>query len=351
MSVYKRNGKWVSRFQFNNAKHWTPGGPWETKTAAKEAERRHRDRLRSRRTDETCASWAERWLAEWPRPQEATRRQYADAARRFAAEFGPTPLGEVERLSARTWALSQPRQISRIIGTLFEDARNIGIVETNPFSNLRLPVADRTERIEPPSMEEYAQLLEACTVLGGYGPEFRAMIQFSAWTGVRAGELHALRWIDVGRDTVRIVGARKRDGSIGKPKNGRERTIAYVPPARVLDVVPERGDPFVFHTPRGVPLNQGSHHYSWRAVRAASGLDRMRWHDLRHFAATQLLELGLDHFAVSVQLGHTDGGALVMERYGHPSEDAARKRLIAAFDLDPEATGRSTGRWEAASGL
>lgn len=341
MSVYRRNGKWVSRFQFNGKKHWTKGGPWETKKQALEAERRYRDRLNARRSDETCASWADRWLEEFPRPQEATRRQYADAAKRFAKEFGPTPLNEVERLSARTWALSEPRQISRIVGTMFEDARNVGLVESNPFSNLRLTTSQRTEQITPPSMDDYGRLLKATTALDGYGPEFKAMIQFSAWTGVRAGELHALRWIDVGTDTVRIVGARKRDGTIGKPKNGRVRTIAFLPPARVLDDVPPKGDPFVFHTPRGRPLVQGSHHYSWRVVRAKAGLDGMRWHDLRHFAATQLLDLGLDHFAVSVQLGHTDGGALVMERYGHPSEDAARARLLAAFTLDKEESGHS----------
>jgi integrase len=191
-----------------------------------------------------------------------------------------------------------------------------------------------------------------CTVLGGYAKEFRAMIQFSAWTGVRAGELHALRWEDIGRETIRIRGARKRDGSIGKPKNGREREIAYLPPARVLSDFERRPDPFVFHSPRGNPLVQGSHHYAWRTVRAASQLQiereaadlpNVRWHDLRHFCATQLLELGLDHFAVSVQLGHEDGGALVMARYGHPSKDAARQRLLRAFALESRETGSEIG--------
>jgi hypothetical protein len=57
----------------------------------------------------------------------------------------------------------------------------------------------------------------------------------------------------------------------------------------------------------------GSHFYAWREVRAQAGLRHVRWHDWRHFCTTQLLELGIDHFAVSIQLGHTDGGALVME--------------------------------------
>lgn len=129
--------------------------------------------------------------------------------------------------------MSVPRNVPRVVGIMYEDARNVGLVEINPFSNLRLPASERTEEVHPPSLEEYWQLLEACTVLGGYSREFRAMIQFSAWTGVRAGELHALRWEDVGSETIRIRGARKSDGEIGRPKNGKEREIAFVEPARV----------------------------------------------------------------------------------------------------------------------
>ena len=348
MSAFKRNGQWVAKFQLRGEQHWVPGGPWATRRQGLEAERRYRDRLEARRTDETCASFAERWLVEWPRPEPSTRQLYAQAARRFAAEFGPTPLGEVERLSARTWALGVPRNLSKIIGTMYEDARNVGIVEANPFSNLRLPVTEKTEEIHPPTLDEYRRLLDACGVLGGYGPEFRAAIQFAAWTGIRAGELHALQWDDVDGDYLWVRRSRKTDGSIGSPKNGRERKIALLPPAQVLDDVPRRLDAFVFHTARGEPLQKGNHHYYWRTVRAASGirqersehgLQDIRWHDLRHFCATQLLEMGLDHFAVSVQLGHEDGGALAMSRYGHPSKEAARERLLAAFRLSSIETG------------
>ena len=46
----------------------------------------------------------------------------------------------------------------------------------------------------------------------------------------------------------------------------------------------------------------------------------MAFYELRHFCATHLLELGVSHADVAVQLGHTDGGALVMSTYGHPSD-------------------------------
>jgi hypothetical protein len=38
----------------------------------------------------------------------------------------------------------------------------------------------------------------------------------------------------------------------------------------------------------------------------------------------------------SCRLGHTDGGQLVMELYGHPSEAGARARVIAAWDAEVE---------------
>jgi hypothetical protein len=49
-----------------------------------------------------------------------------------------------------------------------------------------------------------------------------------------------------------------------------------------------------------------------------------------------LLERGMTPWDVAVQLGHTDKGALVMSLYGHPSEVAARKRLLGAWDDDNE---------------
>jgi integrase len=345
MSAIRVEGRgWVSKFQYRKKQHWTPGGPWQTKRQAQEAERRYRDRLELRQAEETCASWAERWLEEFPRPEASTRRSYAYAMKRMTQDFGPTPLGAVDRLTACTWALGIPRNISRIVGIAYEDARNFGLVESNPFSNLRLPQTERTREVHVPTMDDYRALLEATTVLGGYGPEFRAMIQLSGWTGLRAGELHALRWSDLDGDHIHVRRARKRDGTIGKPKNGSERTIAYLPPAQVLEPIPRRpDDDYIFHSARGKPLVQGSHHYAWRTVRAAAGLVETRWHDLRHFCATQLLELRLSHFDVSVQLGHEDGGALVMARYGHPSKDAARRRLLDAFRFDAPETGSKTG--------
>lgn len=342
MTLIRRGGKWSAKFTRNGKQVWVPGGPWERKADAKAAEQRHRDFIANRRSETTCEAFAQRWLVDWARPEGSTRKQYAYAAQRFADHFGQTPLEGIDRPAAYTWALTVPRRVSQVVRTMFGDAYNVGLVKENPFANLRLPATEREQEITAPTMAEYRELLKACTVLGGYGPEFKAMIQFAAWTGLRQGELFGLHWDDIEGDEIHIQRSRKLDGTLGKPKNGRKRRVMYLPPARSLDSVPRRPDPFVFHSIRGNPLLKGTHAWSWGQVRAAAGL-RTRWHDLRHFCATQLLELGLSHFDVSIQLGHTDNGALVMARYGHPSEDAARRRLLGAFTLDSSEIVRKTG--------
>ena len=108
------------------------------------------------------------------------------------------------------------------------------------------------------------------------------------------------------------------------------------PPAReALADVPVRLDvPWLFVTPRGRRFSKSSLYYYWNPVRAAFGRPGMDFYELRHFCATHLLELGVSHADVAIQLGHTDGGALVMSTYGHPSEDAARERLKRAYEAN-----------------
>jgi integrase len=103
-------------------------------------------------------------------------------------------------------------------------------------------------------------------------------------------------------------------GQIKRPKNGKERVVILPPPARVaLAHVPVWMDaPWLFATPRGRRFSKGTHLHYWRPVRAAFGRPTMNFYELRHFCATHLLDLGVSHADVAVQLGHTDGGALVM---------------------------------------
>ncbi|MGZ6639865.1 MAG: tyrosine-type recombinase/integrase, partial [Solirubrobacteraceae bacterium] len=127
--------------------------------------------------------------------------------------------------------------------------------------------------------------------------------------------------------------------------------VTLPPPARVAlsDVVPRVDVSWLFTTPRGRQFSKSSLYYYWNPVRAAFGRPGMDFYELRHFCATHLLELGVSHADVAVQLGYTGGGALVMSTYGHPSEDLARERLKRAYTVNVTSLGNREARSQTGS--
>jgi hypothetical protein len=76
---------------------------------------------------------------------------------------------------------------------------------------------------------------------------------------------------------------------------------------------------------------QHTHHRYWPWLRKLANRPELDFYELRHCSATMLLERDATPWDVAQQLGHTDGGQLVVELYGHPSEAGARARLLAAW--------------------
>jgi integrase len=240
------------------------------------------------------------------------------------------------------------------IRTMFNDAMRDRLVVENPFGNLRVPQSRGRKGIMVLTEAELAELIGfAHRVHGPYGPMFGAMISVAAWTGVRPGELFAIRWRDVDMDAGELRIREQfntRTGTYGPTKNSFPRTVVLPPAAaEALKGIPRHlADDIVFRTVRGLPYTGRTHHHTWNPVRKAFVASlpehhhlRVRlardpgndfdFYELRHFCATHLLELGLAPADVALQLGHRDGGALVMSTYGHPSEDAARDRIRQAF--------------------
>jgi hypothetical protein len=101
-------------------------------------------------------------------------------------------LTELDRPTARAWALKQPKGNVHVVRAMFGDAVRGGLAATNPFSNLRLEQSRGRKDLEPLTEAELHDLVE-CTlwVHGSYGPTFRAMILFAAYVGIRAS---SSRW-------------------------------------------------------------------------------------------------------------------------------------------------------------
>ncbi len=331
MTVFRRGDGWVAKVWRGGAWEWV--GTFATKRQAKRAEASAKPHLPG--AGMTVDQFADVWLRDYARPSAATQRSYRYALKAFRAEFGRRRLDAIDRPEARAWAQRSPHANARVVRAMYGDALRDGLVDLNPFSGLRLQQPRGRKDLTALTEQEVDALAEkALEALDlEMAPVMRAMILVAGYCGPRPGELFALEWSDVRRDELDIRRSVDSMGKIKPPKNGKSRTIVLPPkPRAALAELPRHiEEPWVFTTPRGRRFSKGSLRYWWAPVRSAVGRPKLEFYELRHACATLLLERGLTPQDVAVQLGHSDGGRLVQEVYGHPSEVAARERLKRAF--------------------
>lgn len=339
MGIERRGEKYAAILYDRGEREWL--GSFDTR---REAVRVHADAVsglgRRKRSAVTVDEWADRWLDEFPPAEGSTRRTYAVAAKSVSRAFSGIQLGAVSRRQARAWSLEHPSYRSAV-RVMFRDAVEIELVEHNPFSNLRLPQSRGRKFKRPPSVEDVDRLADLAEQVAGpeYGPHLRAQVLVAALAGPRPGELHALRPadVDLGVGTLRIAGTVESTGKRKSyPKNGRARTVTLPPPACEALRATHSGRESLFVTPQGRPLTKSNHGYWWRLLRVTAGLRDTAFVELRHHCAWRLyVVMNLPAAEVAQQLGHTDGGRLIEDLYGHPDADLRRQAVAEAWANAP----------------
>lgn len=329
--ITKRGDGWAVAVYnpVTKGKRWV--GTFATQRQAREAEANAT--LSRRRSTATVAQYAASWLRLHPRARLSTVRHYEECLRAFLVEHGSTKLDDWSRPQALAWAVAH-RTALPVVRAMFSDARRDGLVAENPFTDLRLQQSRGRRDLDVLSVDQVQALAEVARKT--FGPGFAAFVLTAAYTGMRPGELYALRWprIRFGTGEIEIAASYStKSRETTAPKNNRHRLIVLFPEAReALSKVPRDDGTVVFRTLRGKPLDGASLSYYWNPVRIAVGLPGLDTYALRHFCAAHLLNtLGHEAEDVAYQLGHTDGGVLVRKLYGHPSEELARERLKAGF--------------------
>jgi integrase len=94
-----------------------------------------------------------------------------------------------------------------------------------------------------------------------------------------------------------------------------------------------RESEWVFTTVRGSHYTPSSRCFHWNRVRASAGMGNVPLYlATRHFYGWYALNVAeLPPHVIALHLGHTDGGRLVRELYGHPDAALARERAREAF--------------------
>ena len=104
---------------------------------------------------------------------------------------------------------------------------------------------------------------------------------------------------------------------------------AAAAPAGLLAI--PHGTALVFEAPNGGPIRRSNwHRRVWVPIRKAAGLDSLRYHDLRHAAASALLGAGIDVATTAAILGHSSP-AVTLRVYSHSIPSRQRE---AAAKLD-----------------
>jgi integrase len=303
----------------------------EAQEAAKRAFRAEAEQaLKPKAETITCDEWADRWLAKVEREQKASSLGTArQALKAFRAEFGHRPIGSIDDVEAEDWILGVPPSSVPPTVTAFNYAVKMRVIGHNPFAGKGTRPRGRADKA-PPTEKEFQALLDACDVLGGYGPQMRALVDFGSLTLMRPSELYELRYPDVDLATNRIHKDRRLyRGQIDTPKTGK-RTIALPPPARDLlmrQPSRTREDGLVFVSKQGKQLTSPTVTQYWSVVRARAGLDfELYWY--KHFGVHRLFKLGLSKRAIAAQAGWSEDAVDGLLRvYGHAD-------LVALSEVD-----------------
>lgn len=155
------------------------------------------------------------------------------------------------------------------------------------------------------SEQEQAVLLEAARNSAWDRMHLLALVALT--TGARRGELLRLRWSDI--DFV------QRTARLERTKNGKPRLLPLTKPViEQLMRFREKGDGLIF--PSTISKSQPfAFRHHWYELLKEAGLSGLRFHDLRHSAASNLMRAGRTLFEVGVLLGHSS--AQMTQRYSH----------------------------------
>jgi integrase len=196
----------------------------------------------------------------------------------------------------------------KTLGTILKE---VGLRVDNPAIPLkRVPINKQLNKIL--SREELEALLVDVRKQGKRASvEASNFITFLAFSGMRIGELQALKWSDVGNQFITVRGRETNDKNKAGTKNKEVRQVPIIPRLQeLIDSLREEdssGNVFYMKSPRGALDNACER----------LGFPHQRIHDLRHFFATMCIEQGIEIPTVAKWLGHKDGGALALRVYGH----------------------------------
>lgn len=301
----------------------------------------------------TLAKAAELWLTAAaagiirtrsgePYKPSALRGYEASLRRVILPEFGALRLTAITRnrvqdlideLTASELAASTVHNTMLPLRAIFRRAVDRDEVAVNPMDRVSLP-KDRARR------NRVAEPRELDALLAVLPSRYRVLWASAAFTGLRRGELQALRWeaIELDAGLLRVTASWDRVAGLVSPKSrAGERTVP-VPAVLACELQAHRlrqgcgGQGFVFSTTGEKPFDPSNALRSAQRLWREAGLRPIGFHELRHTYASFMIAAGVNAKALSQFMGHSSI-SVTLDRYGHlmPGSEKQAAGLLDDF--------------------
>ena len=227
-------------------------------------------------------------------------------------------------LEAKKVSPRMRQHVHALLHCALGQAVRLKLIRENPVTVVKRPRARRRE-IHALTADEVGVLLRAAE-----GDRLEALYVVAVTTGLRQGEIFALKWKDIDlKHCVLSVRRALLDAGghreIADPKTVKGKRRVELPDLtvkalkahrRLLQATPHP-ESWVFTDVRGGTLRRSNFiRRNWAPLLARAGLDGVRFHDLRHTCASLLLAAGVHPKVVQERLGHATI-AITLDTYSH----------------------------------
>lgn len=345
-SVYQRkDGRWVASVTLANGKRKVVYGKTQ-KEVVEAKQKLLQDAAKGMvqfTVDQTVGTFLDAWLEDTVKPnlRYKTYEHYRWCIKHVRAEIGGISIRKltpqhIQRFHAKKraegCAPQSVKHFHRMLGKALNDAVKWGLIERNVVSLVSTPRVPRPDMCVLTAEQAQKFLTEAT------GNFLEALFVLAITTGARVGELLGISWSDVNLQTgkLQIRRALGRQAKMGlvfsEPKTERSRRTIHLTEL-AIDALKKHqlrqqqlkgyGEPgwnehnLVFCNHFGKPFDHSCLVKDYfRPLLAKVGLPPIRFHDLRHTAATLMFQLDVHPKVVQEMLGHSSI-SVTLDTYSH----------------------------------
>jgi len=365
--IAKRRDRWVIDFYDNQGKRrWKTLPKGTTKAKAKEVMREIEDQLARGiylpdKRIPLFSEVAKQWIQfKKPNLRASTWSVYEGHTRNHFHDFSNIRINRINTVKVEKYIADRQEQgmnistIRKLLVTLnqiFKFAVRHNYLNQNPLLNAERPRGrgnTKKKKIRILSIDEINAFLSAVGE-----PKYKTLFKLAIMSGARQGELLGLKWSDIDWVDNQIHIQRTFNNQAWyEPKTIESNRKIDIGPTMMAElkqwrlVCPPNDLDLVFPNRAGNPINNTNmRNRHFNSALTTAGIDRIRFHDLRHTYASLLIEQGENIKYIQSQLGHSSP-AVTLNVYAHlmkpANQEAARKLENSIFENNGSKTVAKT---------